>query len=294
MPTLAISAATLTPFVLLLVAVLGLWIHRFVWMAALAAALVAGCVTGALEPIALVWIALLLGLALAYRRAAAGTGRGAALLRAGCFAAYFLSALAIALVLLPGFPRTTLVADTHLTPGAAPFNLGLGFAKIVGGIFILGIINPGAISRAGLGATLARAAPVFLVTAVVVMTFTLAVGYVRFEPKWTTLFLPWAVANLFFTCVSEEAFFRGFVQHELARFGSNRRVAAGVALVVAAVLFGLAHFSGGWLYVLAASLAGLGYGWAYLRTRRIEASMGVHFALNATHFLLCTYPYALR
>jgi uncharacterized protein len=67
-----------------------------------------------------------------------------------------------------------------------------------------------------------------------------------------------------------------------------------VALLVASALFGLAHFGGGWLYVIAATLAGLGYGWAYLRTKRIEASMFVHFALNATHFLFFTYPFAAR
>ena len=41
---------------------------------------------------------------------------------------------------------------------------------------------------------------------------------------------------------------------------------------------------------LAATLAGVGYGVAYQRTRRIEAAMVVHFALNAVHLLLFTYP----
>jgi len=37
-------------------------------------------------------------------------------------------------------------------------------------------------------------------------------------------------------------------------------------------------------------VAGIGYGWAYRRTGRIEASILTHFSLNSLHFLLFTYP----
>lgn len=206
--------------------------------------------------------------------------------------AFGVYALAIGLALLPGFDRVVLVDDIVLSPGAAPYDIAVGFPKVVTGVFILGLINPQLVSRRVLGAVLTSAAPVFCATTLVVMIGVWSMGYTAFAPKWTPLFLLWAPINLFFTCLSEEAFFRGFVQHELARAGSNRRLAAGVALAVASLLFGLAHFGGGWLYVVAATLAGLGYGWAYLRTGRIEASMAVHFGLNTTHFLLFTYPFA--
>jgi hypothetical protein len=100
--------------------------------------------------------------------------------------------------------------------------------------------------------------------------------------------------NLFFTCLSEEAFFRGFLQQELSRIGGLPHIAALVALVVSALLFGLVHFAGGWTYVVAGIVAGLGSGWAYHRTQRIESAMAVHFGVNAVHFLLFTYPYAAR
>jgi membrane protease YdiL (CAAX protease family) len=63
-----------------------------------------------------------------------------------------------------------------------------------------------------------------------------------------------------------------------------------IALMMAAMLFGLAHFKGGATYICAGLIAGLGYGWAFLRTRRVEAAIAVHFGLNATHFLLFIYP----
>jgi membrane protease YdiL (CAAX protease family) len=62
------------------------------------------------------------------------------------------------------------------------------------------------------------------------------------------------------------------------------------ALSVASVLFGLAHAGGGPIYVALATVAGAGYGWAYLRTGKIEASILTHFALNAVHFFGFTYP----
>lgn len=39
-----------------------------------------------------------------------------------------------------------------------------------------------------------------------------------------------------------------------------------------------------------ALLAGAGYAIVFDRTRRIEMAMLAHFALNAAHFLLFTYP----
>ena len=61
------------PFVLLLAAVLGLWIHRVVWIGALIAAIVAGYFTGALQGLAALWIAILAALAIDYQRVRAST-----------------------------------------------------------------------------------------------------------------------------------------------------------------------------------------------------------------------------
>jgi membrane protease YdiL (CAAX protease family) len=283
---------TYLPFILLLTAVLGLWVHRVVWIAALAAAVVAGIFTGALHWLAAVWIVLLAALALAYtgvRDHSTSPNKPIWLTLAGL--AFFIYALAMGLALLPGFHRVVLTQPMVLSAGAAPHGISVGFPKVVTGIIILGLINPLLVhSWRELGRVLTRALPIFAITAVVGMAVVLFMGYASFAPKWTAMFLLFAPVNLFFTCLSEEAFFRGFLQHELSRIGSNRALAAGIALTVAAILFGLAHFGGGTDYVIAAAVAGLGYGWAFLRTQRIEAAMAVHFGVNAVHFLLFTYP----
>ena len=283
------DALTLTPLLLLLAAVLGLWIHRGVWIAALAAAVGMGYRTGALHDFAALWIALAASFAWLYSevrsRVRSAAGR---LLQAVVGLLFLLIAIALFVPLLPGFTRVQLVPAQVLSPGAAPYGLGVGFPKVVTGILILGLINP-VLSRQGLGTALIRALPIWLLTTVMVAAYALAMGYTAFAPKWTTLFLLWAPVNLLFTCLAEEALFRGFVQHELAT-ASKSSPAPLLGLLVAAALFGLAHVAGGATYVVAGLLAGIGYGWAFLRTGRIEASMAVHFGVNASQFLLFAYP----
>jgi len=253
-------------------------------MGALAAAVLAGYLTGSLHGFAALWITIAGALAWGYSFSRSRIGR---IVLGVTFALY---AIAMGFALLPGFDRVVLVSQVVLSPGAAPYDIAVGFPKVVTGIFVLGFISPSLISVRGLGAALRSALPVFAATALVVMIAVFAMGYTAWAPKWTPLFLLWAPINLFFTCLSEEALFRGFLQHQLARIGARSETAQLAALAFAAVLFGLAHLGGGVNYAIAATLAGLGYGWAFQRTQRIEASMAVHFGVNAVHFLLFVYP----
>jgi membrane protease YdiL (CAAX protease family) len=133
-------------------------------------------------------------------------------------------------------------------------------------------------------------APVVLATLAALIVASLALRYGWFDARWTPVFWVWAPINLLTTCMSEEAFFRGFLQREVGQALGERRHTRTMAVAISAVLFGLAHLAGGWRYVLLATLAGAGYAIAFQRTSRIEAAILTHFAVNATHFLLFTYP----
>ena len=56
--------------------------------------------------------------------------------------------------------------------------------------------------------------------------------------------------------LAEEALFRGYIQERLGRLWRARRWGADAALLCAAALFGLAHYAGGWQWMLLAGLAG--------------------------------------
>lgn len=105
-------------------------------------------------------------------------------------------------------------------------------------------------------------------------------------PSWWWVF---AMNNLLITCVVEEAFFRGFLQHKLGRYVN----VLGAWLLVS-ILFGLAHFAGGWQYMMVATLAGAVYGAVYLKTGRLTLAILAHFIVNLCHLAIFTYPLVSR
>lgn len=283
------------PFVLLALAIALVWAPPLrlgprrvpPWPLALAGACVAGALgpwPPVLAPIALAELGLLA--ALAWGGVAAPRGRGTLTVLAAVFA------LALSLHLLPGFRAPVLFHDLRLTPDAAPFTLALGLDKAAAGLLLLAAFSVRATSWRQFASQLPAIAAAALATAAVAIGIALAAGYVRFEPKWGQASPAFLVANLMFTCVAEEAFFRGLIQERLMRLAQVRRNPAwnAVAIAVSTLLFGLAHAGGGATWRAVATVAGLGYALVYARTRSIEGAILVHFAVNATHFIAFTYP----
>jgi membrane protease YdiL (CAAX protease family) len=87
--------------------------------------------------------------------------------------------------------------------------------------------------------------------------------------------------TFFFIAVPEELFFRGWLQNLF-----ERRMGRTAALIVASLLFGLSHFnkrtaSFNWRYVLLAAIAGIFYGRAWRRHRRVGAAAVTHSTVDA-------------
>jgi uncharacterized protein len=283
-PSVLVSAT----YVSLLLAVVTLWVGPRVWIPLLSAAIVLGYLAGVLHGPAILWIVVFAGICAEYRRAKTPVRKGLAA------AGLVLLALALGMHVLPGFRNFLLLEGVVLSPGAAPYTMYLNFDKTLVGIGILAGCGHVLLRKAeDWSRALRRAAPILIANIVVVAAIAMAVGYLSWQPKWTPLFWVWAASNLFFTCLSEEAFFRGFIQRELGAALQGRPYADGIAIATSAILFGLAHFAGGATYVALGIVAGLGYALVYHRTRSIEMAMLAHFALNATHFLLLTYPHTI-
>jgi hypothetical protein len=192
---------------------------------------------------------------------------------------------------LPGFHNLLIHPPTRLTPRAAVYEQWLNFDKTIAGLLILGICYRGLIqTREQLTEASRRAALPAAVTILVVVSASVASGYVQWDPKWLAQFWMWGALNLLSTCMSEEAFFRGLLQAGIARQLGTRPGAALTAIGCSAGLFGIAHIGGGWGYAGLAAVAGAGYGIVFHRSKRIEMSILTHFGLNTVHFLLFTYP----
>ncbi len=186
---------------------------------------------------------------------------------------------------LPGFFNLKVIDQLRLSPDSIPFTMYLNFDKAMAGLllsaFFLRVSEKRGLRRADLLLVVNTLGTLVLV----LLPISLALGYVKVDFKLPSETGLWALNNLLFVCMAEEALFRGAIQGSL-----TSKIGSRWAILVGALLFGAAHFKGGMAYVALASVAGLFYGYAYARSERLLAPMLVHFGLNLVHFLVFSYP----
>jgi len=204
--------------------------------------------------------------------------------RGGLSALLILWCLALALHRLPGIHNPLVLAGA-LSPRSAEYRLYWNLDKGFAALYLFELVQlrpaPGPDRRMlalGLGA--------------LALAMAWASGLTGLEPKWTTAFLWWAPANLLLVALPEETLFRLLVQDRLEARFQNRSWGLAMAITGASLLFGLAHFPGGWCYVLSATAAGLGYGCAYRYARKPWHPVLVHFGFNTLHFVVFVYPWS--
>ena len=185
----------------------------------------------------------------------------------------------------------SLVIDKErLSPLSCPFSMYLNFDKTIAALVIyitsgLSILEKPVDKKSILYTTLYLSVCAGLVSILGILT-----GYIKFEPKLPDILPIWVLNNLLFVCMAEEVIFRGFVQTHLKKFLNEKTNFRTLHITITSLIFGLAHFKGGVLYVILASICGWFYGYAYERTNRILCAMLVHFGLNLIHLTLFTYP----
>lgn len=119
-----------------------------------------------------------------------------------------------------------------------------------------------------------------LIFALVGLPIGLATGFLQWQPRieWVTILVA-PLAIYLATGVPEEFLFRGLIQNALEQWVGR------AALPLAAVIFGLAHLPD-MRYVVLATLAGVAYGWVYIKTRRITAAAITHALVDWIWVLL--------
>lgn len=195
-------------------------------------------------------------------------------------------ALALTLHLVPGFDNLKVLDRVQAGPASVPFTLYLNLDKplIFFGLLLAwpALLGPG-------GAIRWRPLALLILPLAALLIAAWQLGALKPEvglPHWWWLF---AFNNLLFTCVAEEALFRGLIQQGVAS-----RSKPWLGLLVASLLFGAAHLAGGPLLVLFAALAGACYGLAFLLSGRLGVAIAIHFLFNFAHLALFTYPLASR
>ena len=274
---------TYSPYIALLIGIISLWLsgqRTRRWKFFLLLALLLSFFSGAAHLIGIIAVVLFYDFVQHYHSS----------LRRKYFywGAIFALGFALEIDQVPGFQPLWVINQIQFTSDAIPFSLGFNLGKIATGLILLGTLLPLASNGSDWKQLLQQTFSRLPLALVSLTLLSMALGYIRWEPKLPPHLLLWMMSNLFFTCVAEEGFFRGFLQQSLSKY--NHRSAPLLAILVSALFFGLAHYTGGFYYILLATIAGIFYGWIYHVTKRIEASIITHFLLNLTHLLLFTYP----
>ncbi|SPJ29985.1 hypothetical protein TRM7615_03512 [Falsiruegeria mediterranea M17] len=241
----------------------------------LAAWICVAALTGIISTMAMIAVILGLGLA-AWLRTASGP------LAIAGWSTLVLWSLAMGAHLFPGFNNPIMLDNVLSGPNSGLFTLHLNADKPLVFFALLLAWRP-LLEQDRHRQTV----PLLLSVALAVALFPLAIasGALAIEfslPDWFMLF---ALVNLLMTCLTEEAFFRGFLQKALtARIG----MAGGIA--AASLLFGLVHFPAGPAVVVFATLLGAACGLGQWYGGRMRYAVLIHFGFNLTHLLFFTYP----
>ena len=194
---------------------------------------------------------------------------------------------------VPGYDNWQAVKEIKLSKNSATLEMWFNFDKPLIAFFLL-LFAYKPVSRIVQYKEIFNRSFLFLVPLIMVLSiFGAAIGYVVFDPKIPSfaLILLWMVKMLFFTVIAEEFFFRFFLQNNLTAIFKKIKHAEIWGLILASLIFGLFHFSGGWAFVFLAFVSGLVYGGVYLRTKYIESAILLHFLVNLTHFFFFSYPH---
>jgi len=205
------------------------------------------------------------------------------------YCAFIVLSMLLFLHRLPGFNNLLVFDKIRFSPDAAPFTMYLNLDKPFIGFILFscfGSIWYG--NRPDTKTLLKAIALPLLVISTICLGTALLLHFVSWDPRLPPKAWIWMLNNLLLVAVCEEAFFRGYLQDII-----GKQVFKGkspyLPLFITALLFGLAHTTGGPALMLLAFIAGIGYGWAYYRGG-ILAAILTHFFFNVLHFFLFTYP----
>ena len=273
-------------YTLLSLAIISVWLRKkpLIFGGLLGLACIAGLLAGHLHLVALLGIALFASVAQVWGMAQKQSRR----VMWGILVALFSVLLWFHKV--PGFANGLLAKNLLIGQHTQAFNFFLNIDKSLIGLFILGF-GPIALlkTRAEAWQLWKQTLPMAVLSIFMIVGLACLTGYVQYDFKINRLLMIFALNNLLFVCIAEEALCRGLVQNTLNQLLAPYRYGPVLALLAASLFFGLLH-RGGLLSILLATIAGLCYGSVYQKTQRIEASILTHFLLNMVHFVGFSYP----
>lgn len=253
-----------------------LWIHRSVWLwgSFLALSFSLAIYSGVAQPFSLVVLALLFILFWILKNPIAGGRR------------HFLTLTAI--LVAAGL-------NYHLIPGFGNWQMTdrfyLNFDKPLIGLFPLVFLVSLCQTREEWIKVGLKAVPLILIFIFGLAALALGTGAIQWHVKLPSHFLIRIISNMFLVVIPEEAFFRGFLQRELATQIGKGLLGKSLAVIGASIVFTLFHLAWTASPVMLALVfvAGIIYGVVYELSGYLEGSIVCHFGVNLLHMLFFSY-----
>lgn len=202
-------------------------------------------------------------------------------------------AYGISFHMLPGFNNILLLENYLSGEGAATTNRYLNFDK---GFLMLFLLDYYIRNKQSAKLMPAISFSIFLsiITMAILAGIAMNAGFVKLSPKIPPMITSWIFLNLL-VALSEEALFRGFLQNYMEKYLNKLlgRKLEYIVIFLVALIFTITYHKGGYMLMSLCFIAGIAYGLAFVKTKRIEASILTHFMVNLLHILFFTHPYAV-
>ena len=147
-------------------------------------------------------------------------------------------ALGLMAHMLPGFNNLLFFDAVKLSEKSLPFTMYLNLDKPFVGVLLLVFAGTNrSTTSEEIFTAIQRSLPILLVLLSLVLLPSFYLNYIAFDPKLPPYGWVWIINNLLLVCVTEEVFFRGFLQGNLADSLKESRFGWIMAIVVVAVFF---------------------------------------------------------
>ncbi len=210
---------------------------------------------------------------------------------------YFISVLLLSIAfltfILPGFHNQIVIDNYQFSFASSNYRLFFNFDSPLVGLLII-LFTHGTLEKVSELKQIFISTYKYYVFILLLFLLSIYLGDSKFDFKPYIFiekeFYLWFLIMLFCTCVTEEALFRGFLQKNLCVVLSFK-YSDYVAILLVSILFGLAHFKYGLLYIVLVFIVSVFYGLVYLRSgNKIESSIFAHFIVNFIRLMFLTYP----
>lgn len=188
---------------------------------------------------------------------------------------------------VPGFSNYLVDPSIQLSNISCKFSLYLNFDKTMVALILIVFSGLYKKERCATLSSISTGFLYLLLCSISVLVPAYIFKYVTLDIKFPLVGIIFILNNILFVSFAEEVIFRGIIQNYIKDLHLPIKYAH---ILITASLFGVLHFYGGFLYIILSIIAGIFYGLAYDKTRRLSSSIIVHAGINSLHFVFFTYP----